>query len=246
MPNCPPYGSPYSEAPRIQQHDASRNKHTGRLANRFRDMDLDLQQPSQSTHARASTHSTFPSMSSLAGALPRHTRPREREQLDRPQRPQFLVVGLFALRITRSLIQHLDGYKTLGSDLGWLEGFLQPYRADEALARLSDPGTIEEYVREYPALVRRMIKQPGYRRIFMEMAPRAEVTERELTDGMLCHRFGHDGNVCQRTTADSRADELRAMIDFADAAGEWGSTVALPARHAARMEELAKGRRMAV
>lgn len=34
-------------------------------------------------------------------------------------------------------------------------------------------------------------------------------------------------------------------MDFADAAAEWGSVVPLPGRYRVRMEELAKGRRVA-
>ena len=49
----------------------------------------------------------------------------------------------------------------------------------------------------------------------------------------------------ERGLADCLAEELRSILDFADAAGEWGSVVPLPREHAARMEELEKGRRMA-
>lgn len=41
------------------------------------------------------------------------------------------------------------------------------------------------------------------------------------------------------------AEDLRAIIDFSDAAGEWGSVVPLPGKYALRMEELAKMRSMA-
>ncbi|KAF1967228.1 hypothetical protein BU23DRAFT_403826, partial [Bimuria novae-zelandiae CBS 107.79] len=139
-----------------------------------------------------------------------------------PQRPEYLIVGLFALRITKTLIQQLDPYEGRHSDLRWIDNFLRPYHPDNALAKLTDARVVDEYVSEYPPMVRRMIKQPRYRKVFMEMNPDKKVTHRELSDG-----------------------ELIAIIDFADAAGEWGSVVPLPGKYAERMEELAKGRHMA-
>ncbi|KAJ4305913.1 hypothetical protein N0V90_001446 [Kalmusia sp. IMI 367209] len=143
-------------------------------------------------------------------------------QSQSPQRPDFLVVGLFALRLTKRLVHQLDPYEGRESDLHWLTNFLRPYHEDYALARLKDPVVIDNYTAEYPRTVKRVIKQPKYRKVFMEMNPEKKVTHRELSD-----------------------DELRAIIDFADAASEWGSVVPVPGKYAKRMEELASGRRMA-
>lgn len=46
--------------------------------------------------------------------------------------------------------------------------------------------------------------------------------------------------------ADGFLAERLAIVDFCDAAGEWGSTVPIPAREAGRMVELAYQRRVAV
>ncbi|KAL1593152.1 hypothetical protein SLS60_010759 [Paraconiothyrium brasiliense] len=165
--------------------------------------------------------SQFPSMSSLQHALPQHTPLPSIETGTPPPRPEYLIIGLFALRITRRLILYLDPYQGSDFDIRWLDSFLQPYPPSYALAKLTDPRTIEEYVQKYPSIVRTMIKQPRYRRVFMDMNPERKETQRELSD-----------------------EELSAIIDFVDAAGEWGSVVPVPGKYAQRMEELAKGRRM--
>jgi hypothetical protein len=181
-------------------------------------------------------------MSSLSDALPQHAHQQQNTQTSPPSRPEYLVIGLFALRITKRLVQQLDPYDGHGADLNWLKRFLQPYRAEHALAKLTDARAIDDYVRNYPAMVRRMIKQPRYRRVFMDMNPDKKVTDRELSDSkpipML--RLG-----LVKKEANVFAEELRAIVDFADAAAEWGSVVPLPAKYATRMEELAKERRMA-
>lgn len=178
----------------------------------------------------------FPSMASLQNALPQQTASHPPTP---PPRPEFLVIGLFALRITRRVILQLDPYPGSDMDLRWLENFIQAYHPSYTLAKLKDPRTIEDYVQQYPGLVRRMIKQPRYRRVFMDMNPVEGVGQRDMTNGE--SKSGGTNN----WYTDSDADELLAIIDFVDAAGEWGSVVPVPGQYAPRMEELAKARRMA-
>lgn len=115
-----------------------------------------------------------------------HTPPSKNTSPSPPQPPPVLIIGLFALRLTHRLIHQLPLYPAQTSDLTWLEHFLRPYRSDDALARLSDACTIETYARTYPALVGRMIRQPGYRRVFMEMEPKGKEKGEggEMSDGM--------------------------------------------------------------
>jgi len=180
----------------------------------------------------------FPSASSSHHIVPQHTASQSSEP---PPRPDYLIVGLFALRITRHVILQLDPYPGSDAALRWLENFLQAYHASYALAKIKDPRMIEQYVQDYPSIVRRMIKQPRYRRVFMDMNPDKKETQRELNDGKCKHRV----LVNWEGSTDVHTEELLAIIDFADAAGEWGSVVPLPEKYAQRIEELAKGRRMA-
>ncbi|CBX98568.1 hypothetical protein IAQ61_007805 [Plenodomus lingam] len=144
--------------------------------------------------------------------------------------PDFLIVGLFALRLAKQLIQGLDRYPGRETDLAWLEHFLSAYHVDYALAKISGPRR-DNYVVTYRNIVSRMKRQPRYPVRFMEMNPdlsaqwhqsRREEYERGMSDA-----------------------ERLAVINFSDAAGEWGSTVSIPAREADRMIELADQRRVA-
>lgn len=128
----------------------------------------------------------FPTMASLHDALPQQPPPRVPTPFPsthRPPRPEYLIVGLFALRLTQHVLLHLDAYPGRDIALRWLESFLAPYAAHFALAKLRDPRTIDEYVRVYPGIVRCMIKQPKYRRVFMDMDPDRQVEGRDMDDG---------------------------------------------------------------
>jgi hypothetical protein len=138
-----------------------------------------------------------------------------------PKRPEFLIIGLFALRLAKKLIRSLDMYPERGDDIAWINRFLHPYMRRDALAQISG-GRMEDYVTKYPAIVARFIKQPRYPIAFTELNPDRRITDRALTD-----------------------QECIDIVDFADAAGEWGSTVKLPGMEAERIERLAERRRMA-
>ncbi|KAL5401232.1 hypothetical protein PMIN03_011686 [Paraphaeosphaeria minitans] len=128
----------------------------------------------------------FPSMSSLYDALPQEAPPRQPTPAPftgPPPRPEYLIVGLFALRLTHHLILCLDPYAGSDAAVHWLEAFLRSYHTSFALAKLKDPRSIEDYVRMYPVIVRSMIKQPKYRKVFMDMDPGKKVEGRELSDG---------------------------------------------------------------
>ncbi|KAF2686739.1 hypothetical protein K458DRAFT_416093 [Lentithecium fluviatile CBS 122367] len=138
-----------------------------------------------------------------------------------PKRPDFLIIGLFALRLTKKLIRSLDRYPERDDDVAWINRFLRPYTRRDALGRITGD-RIEDYVTMYPAIIARFIRQPRYPVAFMEMNPDKRTMDRALTD-----------------------EECMDIVDFADAAGEWGSTVKLPGMEAERIERLAERRRMA-
>jgi len=138
-----------------------------------------------------------------------------------PKCPDFLIIGLFALRLAKKLIRSLDRYPERDDDIAWINRFLHPYTRRDALAKISGE-RIEDYVTKYPAVVARFIKQPRYPIAFTELNPDRRITDRALTD-----------------------QECIDIVDFADAAGEWGSTVKLPGMESDRIERLAERRRMA-
>lgn len=85
-------------------------------------------------------------------------------------RPDFLIIGLFALRLTKRLIETLDYYPERDVDLTWLTNFLQPYRFDYDLAKIS--GTLKhQYLEMYPEIISRMRRQPRYPLCFMQVNP---------------------------------------------------------------------------
>lgn len=103
-------------------------------------------------------------------------------------RPDFLVIGLFALRLTKRLIEGLEYYPGRDADIGWLDTFLSAYHHHYALAKISGARQ-EDYLRLYPEIVSRMKRQPRYPMRFMQIDP-ARVHHRadqqgygEMTDG---------------------------------------------------------------
>ncbi|KAJ4987669.1 hypothetical protein SVAN01_06836 [Stagonosporopsis vannaccii] len=145
-------------------------------------------------------------------------------------KPDFLIVGLFALRLTRRLIHCLEPYPERASDIEWLDNFLSPYHTSYDLAKVTDP-IKKAYLQTYPHIVARMKAQRRYPLHFMALSTfnpqRREALSRQggLTDGAVAER--------------------KEIIDFADAAGEWGSIVHIPHGEAKRMLELADQRRIA-
>jgi hypothetical protein len=138
-----------------------------------------------------------------------------------PKRPEVLIIGLFALRLAKKLIRLLDKYPERDNDIAWINKFLSPYTRRDILAQITGE-RIEEYTSTYPVIVARFIKQPRYPLAFMELNPDRKIVDRRLTD-----------------------QECTDLLDFADAAAEWGSTVKLPGMEAERFERLSERRRMA-
>lgn len=107
--------------------------------------------------------------------------------------PEFLIIGLFALRLTHRLIEGLEYYPGRDADLIWLADFLAPFQPQYALAKISGPRK-DDYIATYQAIVSRMIKQPQYPIRFMQTNPdralqrerRGQESERprEMSDGM--------------------------------------------------------------
>jgi len=83
---------------------------------------------------------------------------------------EFLIVGLFALRLARRLIESLDYYSERNADVVWLTNFLAPFDQAYALAKISGPQR-DDYVATYQNIIRRMKRQPKYPVRFMQMNP---------------------------------------------------------------------------
>ncbi|KAF2643914.1 hypothetical protein P280DRAFT_392959 [Massarina eburnea CBS 473.64] len=139
------------------------------------------------------------------------------------ERPEFIIVGLFVLRLAKRVIERLDSYPERRADLAWIDSFLTYYRADDDLAELRG-AAMDEFAKTNPAIISHFIKQPRYPIAFMEVDPTPRGREvRRLTD-----------------------KEARDMVDFADAAAEWGSNVKLPGNERDRMEAIAAQRKIAL
>ncbi|KAF3009806.1 hypothetical protein E8E13_010131 [Curvularia kusanoi] len=156
---------------------------------------------------------------------PLHHSHRDLRPTTPPPRPPFLIIGLFALRLTHTVIKSLPAYPSRTSDLNWLDSFLAPYDPSYDLAVLRGEQR-EEYEEMYPRIVGRMKKEGAFPRAFASVDPRGRYGERKREEDM------SDG-------------ERKEMIDFVHAAAEWGSTVLVPEREAERMMVLAERRRVA-
>jgi len=108
-----------------------------------------------------------------------------------PPAPEFLIIGLFALRLTKRLVESLEYYPGRDADIIWLVNFLSPYHNDYELAKISGTRR-DDYLAMYQSIVSRMKKQPKYPMRFMQLNPdqsmqqarRGSETERprEMTD----------------------------------------------------------------
>ncbi|KAL1799384.1 hypothetical protein ACET3X_003421 [Alternaria dauci] len=183
-------------------------------------------QPVNMQHQR-SAPSPFPDIGRAPSAqpqLPRRSSPP-------PQTPEFLIIGLFALRLTKRLIESLEYYPGRDADIIWLVNFLAPYHSDYELAKISGSRR-DDYLAMYQSIVSRMKKQPKYPVRFMQMNPDQSMHQ-----------------IQQRSEMDRPRDmtdaERMDIIDFCDAAGEWGSMLPIPANEAKRMVELANRRKIA-
>jgi hypothetical protein len=109
-----------------------------------------------------------------------------------PHAPEFLIVGLFALRLTKRLIESLEYYPGRDADIIWLVNFLAPFGNDYALAKISGPRK-DDYITTYQDVASRMKKQPKYPMRFMQMNPDQSMQQarrggeaeraRDMTDG---------------------------------------------------------------
>ncbi|KAH7380525.1 hypothetical protein DE146DRAFT_671768 [Phaeosphaeria sp. MPI-PUGE-AT-0046c] len=109
-----------------------------------------------------------------------------------PRAADFLIIGLFAVRLTKRLIEGLEPYSQSDADISWLSTFLAAYASEYALAKISGPRK-DEYVAMYQDIVSRMKRQPRYPMRFMQMNPDGSTRrggreggrgeERQMTDG---------------------------------------------------------------
>ncbi|KAF1927550.1 uncharacterized protein M421DRAFT_41788, partial [Didymella exigua CBS 183.55] len=127
-----------------------------------------------------------------------------------PPRSDFLIIGLFTLRLALRLIASLPAYDTRATDMTWLQTFLAPYDSAYDLAKISGAAKAE-FLDAYPKLLARMKRQDKYPEVFMAMNPTVLPRRRALVGK------GGMGDA-----------ERREIVDFVDAATEWGSTVPVP------------------
>ncbi|EOA90557.1 uncharacterized protein SETTUDRAFT_159129 [Exserohilum turcica Et28A] len=149
--------------------------------------------------------------------------------------PDFLIISLFALRLARRLIASLDDYPQRFPDLQWLVDFLAAYTDEYALAKITGMRK-QAYMHMYPGIVARMKRQHGYPVRFMQMNPDQQ---------MYGARGAGGGNSEVEREREMSDGERIAIIDFSDAAAEWGSTVPIPVSEAPRMMMLAGQRLLA-
>lgn len=189
---------------------------------------------------RISLPTCLPGLGSLVSTQPD-------QYLAIPQEPDFLIVGLFALRLAKHVIEGLVAYDDRDADIAWLESFLARYPAEYALAKITGHRK-HDYIETYHGIVSRMTRQPHYPVRFMQMNPDKGLwsvrTSREhgynMTDGTL------HPEMCSPLLAQLILPAERiAIINFCDAASEWGSIVPIPAHEAERMIELANQRHIA-
>ncbi|KAI8942977.1 hypothetical protein NX059_001015 [Plenodomus lindquistii] len=131
----------------------------------------------------------------LTTALQQHPQPLSQTS------PSFLIIGLFALRLAKRLIEGLDPYPEQGMDIAWLTQFLGAYHTDYALAQVTGSRK-NDYVTRYQGLISRMKRQPRYPTLFMQMNPdrprqpqqpgREGDCAPEMSDGTYEHHFGVD------------------------------------------------------
>lgn len=202
-----------------------------------------------------------------APSLPQHHHPQASAQSQ-----SFLIISLFALRLTHQLIHSLAPYPEQISDTKWLNTFLAPYTADHALAKISGHRR-DDYTARYRDVVARMKRQPRYPMCFMRMNPDygLRCDDGVRGDGVSLCLFFFSSYIFSpfffpslvpitRLSKPSQISEINSkltthvpilpahrleIINFSDAASEWGSVVPIPACEAARMMELAGQRRIA-
>jgi hypothetical protein len=151
-----------------------------------------LREANMQHHRNASSRRTPPpdivrsSRTTTAGPLALPTRPAY----------EFLIIGLFALRLTKRMIEGLEYYPRRDNDIVWLTKFLAPYSHELALAKIYGLRK-EDYIATYQDIISRMKRQPRYPLRFMQMNPdhctrqqqNSRMSERktstEMTDGEL-------------------------------------------------------------
>jgi hypothetical protein len=97
--------------------------------------------------------------------------------------PEFLIIGLFALRLTKRLIQGLEYYPGRDDDISWLTNFLVAYPIEFALAKISGARK-EDYIATYREIVSRMKRQPRYPIRFMQMNPDNSMQQQQGNRGL--------------------------------------------------------------
>jgi hypothetical protein len=101
--------------------------------------------------------------------------------------PEFLIVGLFALRLTKRLIEGLGHYPGRDEDVAWITDFLAPYPLEFALAKIFGPRK-EDYITTYQNIISRMKRQPRYPLRFTQTNP--DQSMRQQQGGRAIEREG--------------------------------------------------------
>ena len=96
--------------------------------------------------------------------------------------PEFLIIGLFALRLAKRLIASFEHYPSRDTDVAWLTNFLAPYPLEFALAKISGARRYD-YIAVYRGIISRMKKQPRYPIHFMLMNPGRLMQQQQRAGG---------------------------------------------------------------
>jgi hypothetical protein len=101
--------------------------------------------------------------------------------------PDFLIIGLFALRLTQRMITSLPDYTHRASGLNWLSDFVSLYDPAYDLAKITG-GMRADFLDNYPRIVSRMKRQDRFPMRFMAMNPlvrerRNGTRQQEMSEG---------------------------------------------------------------
>ncbi|PSN70485.1 hypothetical protein BS50DRAFT_488375, partial [Corynespora cassiicola Philippines] len=135
----------------------------------------------------------------------------------------FTIIGLFAFRLAKKLMEALYPYVGRDEDLVRIAEFLANYHESFSLAKISG-SRLDNYVHTYPAIVSWFRKRDNYPDRYMDFSPDYNVIARPPTNIIL--------SACRRGP----------IMEFADAACGWGSTVLIPAHQANHIILMMEGR----
>jgi hypothetical protein len=124
------------------------------------------------------------------------------------------------------MLASLPSYTHRTTDLAWLTSFLSPYDPAYDLAQISGRAKAD-FLDTYPRILCRMKRQDMFPVRFMEMNPMVALRREMGRGGRSGGEWVSVGGAL-RTGADDIVAERKEIVDFVDAAMEWGSVVLVP------------------